>query len=245
MGWQPDFLGCPGRNTMTLEETYKALKLQPLDDFIRLGLNRNHEEWVRRGGRYNPYARNDAYRQIGSTTYMNVSICMHLMKGRGSVAEVVAQDLRQVDRITNDIRQYMGVLGHNSQMSTRHGGGIVFEGNAGILYPRLRVNYSYNHNRVSRVFDDDLWKQRTIRRSQGPFAMVQTILYQDGRYQGLYDDMEPIFDFTEEGAIGYLKDHPGVTHEGFQLTTSYQKIPRSTTVDDTIIEDITSDLFGI
>lgn len=193
---------------MDLEEAYSQLGLMPLDEFIQQRIDDNlidcmtPEDEIRQ-----------RYRQIGATTWMCVRICLHLMQKRNAI--LVSSDFVRTSRIGNIVNQYMVLFGFpGMNPDSSH---IVFDG-AGILYLGTRGHPLDTRTRGRcLVFDDHLWKQRAVRRSLGPFAMVRTVILSNGQLLGCDDDGVPIIEFTSTGAVDFLESNPSVDRGGFTV----------------------------
>jgi len=189
------------------------LGLESLDDFIERRVQENCQKDARFDGFLIP-DQLDQYRQIGASTWMSVRICQNLLIRR----HVHVQIKHGADVIVDQILRFMTILGSPgvNQMT----GSYVFE-NGGIM----RVGSNPGRGiRNEIVFDDFAWKGRTIRRAEGPFAMIRTIQLLEGHYLGCDEDGTVWVRFPVDGAEEFLKEHSDVKGYGFVWDEINQRI---------------------
>ncbi|MFA6234399.1 MAG: hypothetical protein WC824_09505 [Bacteroidota bacterium] len=194
---------------MTQEEAYLRLGLQPLDNFLERRVSENTKSFYR-SDFHEPGTANeeDLYRQIGASTWMCARACLYLISGNDCSVE--SSFPGQTRRLEDQICDFMGHLGHRGVGDPVRHGHYRFEGTPGFLYHRYKIEFT--KLRVNElVFNDEDWKNRAIRRSKGPFDMVHIILTKDGHFMGCDEDLEPVLEFSEEGAKEFLALHPEVS----------------------------------
>ena len=173
---------------MTLAEAYEKLCLDPLDDFITAAAQGNPE-----------------YRGIGASTWMCVRVVMGVAKGDS--AFVVAGTHDEARRLMTVIG---GLAAELFDLRPERSTSDLID------YGRAQVAFSSEAGAVARAglratrFSNFDWKQRAIRRAQGPFAMIRVIRRETDknknvRFCGYAEEDEFIMELTPEGAAALLE----------------------------------------
>lgn len=67
----------------------------------------------------------------------------------------------------------------------------------------------------SQLFHDFQWKERLVRRLQGPFAMTREIRYEAGKYVAYAEDDERLMTLAPDGLMDFMVKHPNVVAAGW------------------------------
>lgn len=195
----------------SLEEVYRALNLEPLEDFA--------QRQLRKGG--SPATglvqESGVYRQIGSSTWMCVRILMDLIQGRNAI--VVGRNMDMARWLRDLVLQFAEQLGLNvgdttTRVCTVEGGKLYWESEqpdpAKKLVGRVGIR--------GIIYNDSEWAQALSRRVGGPFAMIRTIVRRsDTRYDAYADEGEFLMTLTRDGAYQAVRGNRAIKTDGFQV----------------------------
>lgn len=192
---------------------YKKLRLTDLDIFIRNRADWNIKELTQKGNVR--FSQGHLYRGIGSTTWMCVRGAYELLCGRNIflVCHVSFQGDSLMKRVLglvqkSDPRIDWSISGGKKE--TRVGNNFIRYGSIGRgPSPADLVRDK------GLLLDDDAWKQRAIRRYQGPFAMMREVRLEGGHYMAYAEDNEQLMELSPD-ALSEL-DSTKVTFVGFHL----------------------------
>ncbi len=232
---------------MTLEEAYAQLGLTPFDEYIERETQRN-----RTLGRTGP----DEFRHIGASTWMCLTALLALDNGQDVL--VLAETTKEVWRLRDDIlkranqlmiaRPILGVpqLGRPPmEESTKY----YTVGKGKLQWGRGGAGVVGAVGRRGKVFNNEEWKQRAIRRAKGPFAMVRRIVRKKANLYAAYaEGGEFLLDLTREGATQMVRANRGeIRTEGWQVqdpSFAFREKWRADLVDRPDRHDPPSDIFG-
>lgn len=177
----------------TLPDLFRAMGLQPLDDWI--------EDQTATG----------MSRRAGATTWMALSAAQCLKDGTDAcILSPSVENARHIAQRVQDYAQRMslGVREQGSDWVKFHNG-TTLKWKSG---EREVVNIIGFRGKI---FNDLLWADRVARRAEGPYAMIRYIRREDGTFLGFAEDEECVMEFTEAGAMDFLRSNPEVKVVGF------------------------------
>lgn len=179
----------------TLPDLCRAMGLMPIDDYIEqsAGLPGNR-------------------RQLGATTWMALSAAQALKDGKNAMvlcrtmdfAKEVAQKVRGFA-----LRMSIGAREEGADWVKFHNG-TTLRWRSGDRDTVKVIGFQ------GVLFNDALWAERAARRAEGPYAMIRSIQKDGDDYLGYAEDNEQVMEFTEAGAMAFLRANPEVRALGFE-----------------------------
>jgi hypothetical protein len=218
----------------TLEQAYRSLGLQQLDQFVLDQVQEN--KW---------FGTREPYRQIGASTWMCTRAALEILAGHNVCLQ--AQDQQSTIRLFDLTCQTIKQL-HPKATGKRNSHRCHFDDPKGayLWWEERPIKTGDTHDadqttklRGVRIFNDEDWKERTIRLSQGPCAMTQEIRLEGGRYYGYDEDGERLLELTANGAATMAREPrpKPIRTVGFFVTTDSVPVKPDP-------EDLVSNIFG-
>lgn len=193
---------------MTCEEAYELLGLTPWGEFAAAAIERNFEAATDdRDIEEGPYS--PLYRRIGTTTWLTVSAALCVLHGNnigvagGTSIRDALRLLGDTHKMVREILEKKGISGVQVGHANTFGRSAVFNVSShntnSVMSCSEEDVFRYQDGRT--WFVESRWKQKLIRCSRGPFAMIQVVkLDETGRYQAFTEDDEFIMTLTAAGA---------------------------------------------
>lgn len=196
----------------SIADIYSELGLDPVDTFASTRVAHNKIHANRKGGPAE-------HRGIGATTWMLVNITANLLDGKDVILTAISFPV--VERVLSEAVTMFTKLGI---AIVKHQNHIEIKASKAAL--RWAVDSREMDSRVTRqvgssgvVFNDDDWKDRLKRRTQGPFAMITEIRFVEDesgpQYLAYAEDDEFLLELSPEGAQRLASDRPEVKLMGW------------------------------
>jgi len=196
---------------VTIEDVYERMGFEELDTFI----TKKHAANVRSYasfGELDMMDENGAYCGIGASTWM----CAHATASliNGSDALLIGKTMSDANRLAVMVISFIdrirpfGIQEKEGFATTAWGKTLRWSNEQGFK------SFTGSGLMVGTIFNDPQWKQRTIRRAQGPWAMIREIRYEGG-YFAYAEDNEFLMELAMEGVVKILNERKEVAAVGF------------------------------
>lgn len=196
---------------ITVQDIYTKCGLEDAEIFMR----RKYADNVKTAGMFaaadpmdltdeqDPHGR--LYRQIGATKWMAANAALVVIRGKS--VQVVDRSYGNGKTIAKTIREMCWIMTGVNDNSLIHD---VMD-YKGFTSSSKRIKSGVT------VFHDEQWKERAVRRIQGPFAMTREIRYEQGKYVAYAEDNERLMVIAPDGLMDFMAKWPNVVAVGWKF----------------------------
>lgn len=197
---------------ITIQDIYDKCGLVDAETFLR----QKHAEAVKTASMFASADPNDVtddqdphgklYRQIGATTWMAAHAAQRVIAGDHVL--ILTGRFSQGQPIADTIREMCSKMG---ELTDTHPSVTLIhwmdqKGFASSTKPPKGI-----------PFHDEQWKERAVRRVQGPFAMTREIRYERGKYVAYAEDDEQLMTVAPDGLMDFMVKWPGIVAVGWKF----------------------------
>lgn len=184
---------------VTLDFIYERAGWEPFDTFAQRMAEQNQFLAT-------TFMVDDIYRGIGATSWMLAHVIMALSGGH--TCQIVGQNTIQTEQLVRNTANLLDAIFHQHMSAKVSSGGLGIPAWNARLYGSVRT---HGVATTTRIFVDHDWKNRAIRRIQGPFAMTREIRLIGGVFKAYAEDDEFLMDITPEGVRDILDQQSTAT----------------------------------
>ena len=214
---------------MTLDQAYAVLGLTPLDKHIQNQMDDNDRNTA-------VIAAGFRARNIGATTWMLVSAAIQMGESDVLIVSHSQDWQRKMQERMKDILQglhfqWSWQRRNNLTALGARGHFAYFSVNTGRLNPEAKVVGNVSVHNASNTlklkavpFEDEVWKEKAIKRLKQPFERIHEIRMEDhswesaaapSRFLAYAEDDEFLFELTREGALELAQSDKTIRTKGW------------------------------